>query len=237
MADIFGMTIPANFQVGPYTFNADVPTFSYKNLTVAGDNTPLTTHFGLVQDNVVTVVTFKSLLPTKADELLSDQFDKKHSWRLKSGHYEAYYDIPDMDIDHSVDPASLFLFDAVRYVWDPSRKMGSLQGMQKRGSYYLPVSELFDCPGDFDEINDFLSKAECLLTVPDNALAICEETFKVANNDSFKTEIQRALLESPSSLDAIAKLISHSHIPISYKLQLNKAYVNAVRNNAVVSEH
>lgn len=221
---MFKLDIAPDFKVGSYTFNTTP--LSVKLESVMVGNVTADGYHGLVWNGEIALVTKKPFVPQEFEAKMSINFKRVHNWKTKSGHYESYWEI------EGGDSASY------RYIWNWQNKSSFLQRVMQIDNFYLPVSkpvEIFEsdalAPIAIDPSFD-------TVWLDENKNIIAEKVFSVAKTDAFKSEIQKMLLETPTVLHAIARVISHAYMPLTYKQLIDKAFVGTVLelNDSVIAE-
>ena len=223
---MFKLDIAANFTVGSYTFNTTPLSVKLEPVTVG--NVTAEGYHGLVWNNEIALTTKKPFVPQEFEAKMSVNFKRVHNWKTKSGHYESYWEVLD---GHS----NIFY----RYIWNWQSKSSFLQRVMQIDNFYLPVSkqvEIFEA----DEMSP-IEKDPAFDTVwlDENKNIIAEKVFSVAKTDAFKAEIQKMLLETPTVLHAIARIVSHAYMPLTYKQLIEKAFIGTVielNGDAIVAE-
>lgn len=219
---MFNLEIATNFKIGSYVFNTSP--IAVEVLPVKIGDTTMEGWKGFSWNGLLALVNRNPVIPTDFHAFaISYGFKPVHNWKLRNGHYEAYFANDNLDVPCTI-----------RYIWDWTAKSSQVQLVRAIDNFFLPITELSDLNGDnAEEIFDSTKNEIPAYLSPDfveqHLAKIAELTFGVAKTEAFSSEIQRMLLESPTSLHAIARTISHAYMPLTYKQAIQKSYIEAAK--------
>lgn len=219
---MFKFDIAKDFKVGVYTYNTTVPAVRVSDVT--SDNVTISGYKALFYQDEVHLVNGNPCVPAVFEDYINQLgYNREHNWKTRNGHYEAYYEIQGNEEDER---NGLYL----RYVWSWSSKQATVELAGKIENCFLPLSQPRTIDADIykDIVKNLRVEPELSF---DNVLphinAILEDIVAVGKTPSFQSEIQRMLLESSSTMVAIARTISHAYMPLTYKQIASKIYVHS----------
>ena len=216
---MFKFDIAKDFKVGGYTYNTTAPVVTSELITAG--NTTIPGYRALFYNGEVALVNSNPILPAYFEDAMQAIGNREHNWKTKNGYYESYYKV---DGDKYV-----------RYIWNWSNKQSSVELVTKIENCFLPITKpliLTESVEDMSTIIDSLVAEEALAleNVTPHTNKILEDIMAAGKTPSFQSEIQRMLLESSSTLVAIARTISHAYMPLTYKQLVGKIYVQSAIN-------
>ena len=219
---MFKFDIAKDFKVAGFTYNTTPPNVTVSD--VSAQDTIISGYKALFYNGEVALVNSNPCVPGTFQRYMETLgWTREHNWKTKNGYYEAYFAIVGTEEDER---NGLYL----RYSWDWSRKQSSIDLMGKIENCFLPLSQphVIDAETYVDLSKIIRAENELAFSnVQPHANAILEDIMAAGKTPSFQSEIQRMLLESSSTMVAIARTISHAYMPLTYKQLVNKIYVQS----------